>query len=43
MTPIDAWLIACALVGFLAALTALLEHTEPGRRFTERALRWVLR
>jgi hypothetical protein len=43
MTPLDAWLIACAFVGFLIVLTALLEQPGRGRRFTERAIRWVVR
>lgn len=43
MTPIDAWLIACGFVGLLLALTALLEQTEAGRSFTDRAIDWITR
>lgn len=43
MTPADLYLLASGFVLFLAFLTAIFEETERGRRFTERAINWILR
>lgn len=43
MTPADLYLLCSGIVLFLIALTAIFEGTDVGRRFTELAIRWVLR
>jgi hypothetical protein len=43
MTPRDAWLIVTGFVLLLGLLTVVFEQTETGRRFTQRAIDWILR
>ena len=43
MTPLFAYLLCVAFAAILCGSAWLLEQTDRGRRFTDRAIRWVLR